>query len=88
MKLLVVFIQIVPVHSKFDINTYRLHLRVGHHLHQIYFVCMVMVRMGSVAILSVKQSVSIDTMINFDVDGDGHGDRDGTCKQALNNDKL
>ena len=42
---------------------------------------MVMVRMGSVRILSIKQSVSIDTMINFDVDGDGHGD--GTCKQVL-----
>ena len=40
-------------------------------------------RMGSVPILSVKQSVSIGTMINFDSDGDGHGDRDGTCKQAL-----
>ena len=38
---------------------------------------MVMVR-----ILSVKQSVSIDTVINFDGDGDGHGDGDVTCKQA------
>ena len=37
--------------------------------------------MGSVPILSVKQSVSIDTMINFDVDGAEHGD--GPCKQAL-----
>ena len=33
--------------------------------------------MGSVPNLSVKWSVSIDTMINFD------GDGDGTCKQAL-----
>ena len=37
-------------------------------------------RMGSV---SIKRSVSIDTMINFDGDGDGQGDGDGTCKQAL-----
>ena len=40
-------------------------------------------RMGSVPILSVKQSVSIGTMINFDGDEDGHGDGDGTCKQTL-----
>ena len=38
--------------------------------------------MGTEPILSVKRSVSIDTMINFDSDGDGHGDGDGTCKQA------
>ena len=31
-------------------------------------------------ILSVKRSVTIDTMINFDGDGDRHGDGDGTCK--------
>ena len=36
-------------------------------------------RMGSVPILSVKRSVSIGTMANFD----GHGGGDGTCKQAL-----
>ena len=41
-------------------------------------------RMGTEPILSVKQSISIDTMINFDVDGDGHGHGDSTCKQALN----
>ena len=35
-------------------------------------------RMGSVPILSVKRTVSIDTMFYFDGDGDG----DGTCKQA------
>ena len=34
-------------------------------------------RMGTESILSVKQSVSIDTMINFD------GNGVGTCKQAL-----
>ena len=36
-------------------------------------------RLGSEPILSVKQSVSIDTMLNFDGDRDG----DGTCKQTL-----
>ena len=41
-------------------------------------VCL-MGRMGTEPILSVKWSVSIDTMINFDGDGDG----DGTCKQTL-----
>ena len=40
-------------------------------------------RMGDVPILSVKWSVSIGTMINFDGDRDGHGDGDGTCKQAF-----
>ena len=39
-------------------------------------------RMGSEPNLSVKRSVSIGTMLNFD--GDGHGDGDGTCKQAFN----
>ena len=40
-------------------------------------------RKGTEPILSIKQSISIDTMINFDGDGDGHGDGDGTCKQAF-----
>ena len=40
-------------------------------------------RMGTEPILSIKRSVSIDTMINFDGDGDGHGNVDGTCKQAF-----
>ena len=42
-------------------------------------------RMGSEPILSVKRSLSIGTMLNFDSDCDGHGDGDGTCKQALIN---
>ena len=58
------------------------------------------IKMGSEPNLSVKRSFSIDTMVNFDGDGnrhgdgdgnrhrdgDGnrHGDGDGTCKQALN----
>ena len=40
-------------------------------------------RMGTEPILSVKRSISIDTMLNFDGDRDGDGDGDGTCKQAL-----
>ena len=48
---------------------------------QISIVCMMTVRMGLEPILSVKRSVSIDTMIKFDGDIDGHGD--GMCKQAL-----
>ena len=37
-----------------------------------------MVRMGLEPILSIKQSISIDTMIKFDRDGDS------MCKQAFN----
>ena len=40
-------------------------------------------RMGSVPKLPVKQSVSIDTMLNFEGGGHGHGNGDGTCKRAL-----
>ena len=36
-------------------------------------------KLGTEPILPVRQSVSIDTMINFD----GDGDRDGTCKGLL-----
>ena len=38
-------------------------------------------RIGSVLILSVEWSVSIDTMINFDSDGDR--DDDDTCKRTF-----
>ena len=66
---------------------HRLHVSVCHYLSQICFVCMVtvslIVRMGSEPILSIKWSISIDTMINFDGDGDGHGYGDGTCKQTF-----
>ena len=41
-------------------------------------------RMGSEPNLSVKQSVTIGTLILFDSDFDGHGHGDGTCKQDLN----
>ena len=68
-------VELMPVY------TYRLRHRVHHHLCQIYIVCMVTVRMGSIPILSVRQSISIDTIMNFN--GDGDRDRDGTCKQAL-----
>ena len=37
--------------------------------------------MGSEPNVSVKRSVSIGTMLNFDGDTDGHGD--GMCKQTL-----
>ena len=40
-------------------------------------------RMGTEPILSIKRSISIDTMINFDGDGERHGDEDGTCKQEF-----
>ena len=40
-------------------------------------------RMGSKPNLSIKWSVNIDTMINFDGDGDGHGHGDDTCRRAL-----
>ena len=39
--------------------------------------------MGSKPNLSVKRSVVINTMINFDGDFDGYRLGDGTCKQAL-----
>ena len=42
-----------------------------------------MIRMGTDPIQSVKQSISIDTLIHFDGDGDGHRDEDSMCKQAL-----
>ena len=61
-------------------------IRVCHGLFQIYIVCIVTDRLSSIPILPIKQSVSIDTMINFDGNGDGHGD--GTCKQALTIDEL
>ena len=37
--------------------------------------------MGSAHTLSIKRSVSIGTMLNFDSVGYGHGD--GTCKQTF-----
>ena len=53
------------------IYIYRLRTRV--HLRQIY----IDKQIGSRPILSIKRSVTIDTMLNFDSDGDG------TCKQTL-----
>ena len=40
--------------------------------------------MVSRPILSLKRSVTIDTMINFDDDGDGDGHGNGSCKQTFN----
>ena len=36
-------------------------------------------RMDSEPNLSIKRSITIDTMLNFDGDSDGHGDGDGMC---------
>ena len=38
-------------------------------------------RLGSEPNLSLKRSVSVGTMLNFD--SDAHSDGDGTCKQLL-----
>ena len=42
-----------------------------------------MERIGSVPILPIKQTVTIGVMLYYDGDRDGHGDRDGTYKQAF-----
>ena len=65
---------------------YMYRLRVCHGLLQIYIVCIVTDRLSSIPILSIKQSVSIDTMVNFFGNSDGHWD--GTCKQALTINEL
>ena len=46
-----------------------------------------MERMGSKLNLSVKQSVTIGTMINFDGDGEGHGLGDDMSKWAFTTSK-
>ena len=66
-----------PILPLRPVYTYR--LRVRRRLRQIYIESMVIVRIGSVPILSIKWSVSIITMLNFD----RSGDEDGTCKRAL-----
>ena len=61
--------------------------RRGHRVRRVYTVRMVMdcliEKMGSAPNLSVKWTISIDTMLNYDGDQHGHGDGDGTCKQAF-----
>ena len=42
-----------------------------------------MARMGVEPILPIRQAIIISPMINFDGDGDWHGDGVGTCKHAL-----
>ena len=63
--------QVLSIELLGPVYTYRLRVR----LCQIYIVSIKMdhltIRMGSKPILSVKQSVSIDTMVTFDGDGDG-----------------
>ena len=44
---------------------------------------LLMDRLSSEPILSVKQSVTIHTMLNFDGDFDRHGHGDDMCKQTL-----
>ena len=41
------------------------------------------IKMGCKPILSIKQSVTIDTMMNFHNDNDEHRHTDGKCKQAF-----
>ena len=40
-------------------------------------------RMCSASFLSMKRSITISTMLNFDSDRHGNGHRDGTCKQTF-----
>ena len=40
-------------------------------------------RMDSEPNLSVKRSITIGTMVNFDGEFDGHGHGDGTCEQTF-----
>ena len=40
-------------------------------------------KIGLVPILSIILPVTIDTMLNFDGDIDGHGGSEVTCKQTL-----
>ena len=57
--------------------------RDRHHHHQIYIVLNVtdclMDRWDSESILSIKWSISIGIMLNFD----GHGLDDGICEQVF-----
>ena len=62
------FLNLGPIH------TFRLRTRLRQNFALTH-------RMVSRPILSLKRSVTIDTMLNFDGDDDEHGD--GTCKQAF-----
>ena len=66
---------------------YMHHHHHRHRLCQIYIVWMMTnhltKRIDSEPNLSIKRSVSIGTMLNFDRGDDGHGDGGGTCKQAF-----
>ena len=46
------------------------------------------VKMAVQPILLVKVSITIDTMLNFDGDDDGHDDGDVKCKQTLQSHTL
>ena len=71
------------IHRLFLRPVYTYHLRLRPCLSQISIVCMMTIRMGSEPILSVKQSVSIGTIINFDGDAHAHGNGNGLSKQAF-----
>ena len=45
-------------------------------------------RMGVQSILPVKVSFTIETVLNFDADFDGHGEGEVTCKQTLQSHTL
>ena len=43
---------------------------------------------GVQCILSVKAPVTIDTILNFNGDFEGHGEDDATCKQTFSWNRL
>ena len=56
-------------------HTYRFCSLAHVHLPAIFD------RLGSEPILSIKRSISIGAIINFDGDGHGHGNGNGICRQ-------
>ena len=40
--------------------------------------------MGVQPISPIKESINVDTMLNFDSEFEGQGDSDVTCKQTFN----
>ena len=60
-----------------SVYTYHLRSHLRHSHHQIY------IDRQNGSNLSIKSSVTIGKMINFNGDFDRHGHRHGTCKQAF-----
>ena len=82
------FVLSLPSHTVWTSSyMYRHRHRVHVCDRQIYILWKVtdrlMDRMGFKPNLSVKRSVSIGTVLNFESEGHGLGDGDGTRKQAL-----